>query len=89
MGNDRWGAGGGGCLGLSRERCKQHYKHMFFFVYCSLLPFFVLAFLFIRGKTKTNKQKNGQVLNKPQMRLLPISSNGVCHTTIQFHVNPQ
>ena len=53
-------------------RCKQHIKHMFF----DLLQL-------LRGactekiikKTKT-KNKNGQVLNKPQMRLLLQISGG-------------
>ena len=79
------GEGGGGGVG---KDVNSIINTCFFFVYCSLLLFFVLAFLFIRGKTNKQK-KNGQVLNKPQMRLLPISSNGVFHTTIRFHMNPQ
>ena len=52
MGNDRWGAGG---LGLSRERCKQHYKHMFFFCLLQLATVFCTC-VFVHQRKNKNKQ---------------------------------
>ena len=59
---DLRGRGGGGC-----GRCKQHIKHMFF----DLLQL-------LRGFSYGNDhlKKDGQVLNKPQMRLLLKISGG-------------
>ena len=69
MGNDskgRRGRGGGG----SGERCKQHYKPPFF----SLLQ--LVRFFFFTKNIEENKKRNGQVLNKLQMRLLLKNPGG-------------
>ena len=68
----REGGGGGG-------RCKQHIEHMLF----DLLQL-VRGFLYWKDHLKTNqkKHKNGQVLNKPQKRLL-LKVSGVTFYQIQ------
>ena len=60
--------GGGGGSG---ERCKQHYKPPFF----SLLQL-VRFFFFVTKNIEENKKRNGQVLNKLQMRLLLKNPGG-------------
>ena len=61
------GEGGGGGSG---ERCKQHYKPPFF----SLLQ--LVRFFFLLKTSKKIKKRNGQVLNKLQMRLLLKNPGG-------------
>ena len=68
MGNDSKGRRGGG--GGSGERCKQHYKPPFF----SLLQ--LVRFFFFAKNIEENKKRNGQVLNKLQMRLLLKNPGG-------------
>ena len=65
--------GGGGVWG----RCKQYIKHLFLIYSC-----FLRGFLYWKNH---EKKKNGQVLNKPQMRLLLKISRGTFYQ-IQIYI---
>ena len=77
----------GGGEGRGWRRYKQHIEHMFF----DLLQL-LRGFLYWKDYLKTNKQKhkNGQVLNKPQVRLLLKISGGTFYQiqtdyTLPYH----
>ena len=59
MGNNRWGERGGGGWGKDVNSI----INTCLFVYCSLLGIFCTENII-------SKKKNGQVVNKPQIRLL-------------------
>ena len=71
MGNDSKGRRGDGGGGGSGKRCKQHYKPTPFFSLLQLVRFF-----FLLKTSKKIKKRNGQVLNKLQMRLLLKNPGG-------------
>ena len=63
------GRGGG-----DRERCKQHYKHIFF-VYCSLLGFFVLKTSLEKKCSCTDQASNETAAKNPGGTFLQIQTD--------------